>query len=257
MAVWARFQTKDGNTSFGTVANGQITEFSGDMFNNPTATGKTFAEADVKLLAPTQPTKILALWNNFKALGEKLGKAAPVHPLFLLKPVSSLAGPNDDIVRPKAYTGKIAYEGELCIVIGKKASNVSVEEAKDYIFGYTCINDVTAGELLNEDPNFAQWTRAKGYDTFSCIGPVIQTELDWASKNVVTMMGDQERQNYPLSDMIFNPYEQVSRISQDMTLNPGDCIAIGTSIGIGSIKDGAVTTVTIDGIGTLSNKLVG
>ena len=116
---------------------------------------------------------------------------------------------------------------------------------------------MTAGELLNEDPNFAQWTRAKGYDTFSCIGPVIQTELDWASKNVVTVMADQERQNYPLSDMIFNPYEQVSRISQDMTLNPGDCIAIGTSIGIGSIKDGAVTSVTIDGIGTLSNKLVG
>ena len=160
-------------------------------------------------------------------------------------------------MRPKAYTGKIAYEGELCIVIGKKASNVSVEEAKDCIFGYTIINDVTAGELLNEDPNFAQWTRAKGYDTFSCIGPVIQTELDWASKNVVTVMADQERQNYPLSDMIFNPYEQVSRISQDMTLNPGDCIAIGTSIGIGSIKDGAVTSVTIDGIGTLSNKLVG
>ena len=255
MALWARFKTKEGNVSFGSVANGQITEFSGDMFNGAVATGKSFAEADVTLLAPTQPSKILALWNNFRALGEKLGKAPPVHPLFLLKPVSSLVGPNDDILRPKAYTGKIAYEGELCIVIGKKASNVSIEEAKDCIFGYTCINDVTAGELLNEDPNFAQWTRAKGYDTFSCIGPMINTDLDWASKNVVTHMDGQERQNYPLADMIFNPYEQVSRISQDMTLNPGDCIAIGTSIGIGSIKDGASVTVTIDGIGTLVNKL--
>lgn len=256
MALWARFQTSEGNVGFGTVENGTITEFSGDMYNNPTATGKTFAESDVKLLVPNEPTKIIALWNNFHALGEKLGKAAPEHPLFLMKPLTSLNAQGEDIKRPAAYDGKIAYEGELCIVIGKEASNVSVEEAKDCIFGYTCINDVTAGQVLFADENFPQWTRAKGYDTFSCIGPVINTELDWASKNVVTTLDGVERQNYPLSDMIFDPYEQVSRLSQDMTLLPGDCIAIGTSIGIGSIKDGAVVEVSIDGIGTLSNKLV-
>lgn len=257
MALWARYKTKEGSIGFGTLENGQIAEYSGDMFSNPAKTGKTIAADSVTLLAPTEPSKIVALWNNFRALGEKLGKAAPEHPLFLLKPASSLAGPGDDIIRPKSYAGKIAYEGELCIVIGKKASNVSVAEAKKHIFGYTVINDVTAGEVLNADPNFAQWTRAKGYDTFSCIGPVINDDpnFDWKSKNVVTLMADQERQNYPLSDMIFDPFEQVSMLSQDITLMPGDVIAIGTSVGVGSIKDGATVRITIDGIGTLENKL--
>jgi 2-keto-4-pentenoate hydratase/2-oxohepta-3-ene-1,7-dioic acid hydratase in catechol pathway len=255
MTQWVRFRSSDGRVRFGTLADEWIVEHQGDLFDRPSATERKIPRETVKLLAPCLPTKVIALWNNFRALGAKLGKAAPVHPLFLIKPPSSLAGPDDLIRRPATYSGKIAYEGELAIVIGKTCANVSVDEAGKHIFGYTCINDVTAAELLNEDGNFQQWCRSKGFDTFSCLGPAITTGFDWALASVVTTMGGVERQNYPLSDMIFTPEEQVSRISQDMTLLPGDVIACGTSIGLGSIKDGATVEVFIEGIGTLTNSL--
>lgn len=255
MKSWIRFRLAHGQTGFGVLENKRVTEYEGDMFGEAVSTGKELSVDDITLLNPCVPTKVVALWNNFRALSEKLGKAAPSHPLFLIKPATSVIGSREPIQRPKAYNGKIAYEGELAIVIGKRCKNVSIEEADDHIFGYTCINDVTAGELLNEDPNFAQWCRSKGFDTFSCIGPVIQRDFDWRTAHVVTRLDGVERQNYPLADMIFSPAEQVSLISQDMTLMPGDVIACGTSIGIGSIKDGATVEVSIDGIGVLSNTL--
>jgi 2-keto-4-pentenoate hydratase/2-oxohepta-3-ene-1,7-dioic acid hydratase in catechol pathway len=141
-------------------------------------------------------------------------------------------------------------------VIGRRCSSVSVEEAEAAIFGYTCVNDVTAGELLQEDPNFPQWCRAKGFDTFGCLGPTIATGFDWRAARVITTLDGVERQNYPIDDMIFTPAEQVSLISHDMTLEPGDVIACGTSLGIGSIKDGAEVCVSIEGIGTLVNRLL-
>jgi 2-keto-4-pentenoate hydratase/2-oxohepta-3-ene-1,7-dioic acid hydratase in catechol pathway len=123
------------------------------------------------------------------------------------------------------------------------------------IFGYTCINDVTAIGVLDENPDFAQWCRSKGYDTFACIGPAINSDFDWAKARVVTRLDGVERQNYPLSDMIMPPTELVSRISGDMSLLPGDVIACGTSVGVGSIKEGSSVQVTIDGIGSLVNTL--
>ena len=255
MTSWIRFQLAHGHIGFGVLENDRITEYEGDMFGEPARSDNVFELEDVTLGSPCVPTKVVALWNNFRALSEKLGKTAPAHPLFLIKPPFSVIGPGESIRRPKGYTGKIAYEGELGIVIGKCCTNVSAEEADDYIFGYTCINDVTAVDLLSEDPNFAQWCRSKGFDTFSCIGPVIERGFDWRNASVVTRLDDVERQNYPLSDMIFTPAEQVSMISHDMTLMPGDVIACGTSIGVGSIKDGSVVEVSIDGIGALSNAL--
>jgi 2-keto-4-pentenoate hydratase/2-oxohepta-3-ene-1,7-dioic acid hydratase in catechol pathway len=201
------------------------------------------------------PSKIIALWNNFHALAVKLGKAAPKYPLFLIKPASCTVGPSEAIRRPAAYAGKISYEGELGIVIGKTCKNVSAQEAATYIFGYTCVNDVTASEVLNEDPNFAQWCRAKGYDTFGCIGPAITSDLEWSTLSVVTRVDGVERQNYPLRDMIFSPQELVSYLSHDMSLLPGDVIACGTSIGVGSVKDGSTVEIAIDGIGVLANRL--
>ena len=130
-----------------------------------------------------------------------------------------------------------------------------LSEAVNCIAGYTCVNDVTAVDLMNENADFVQWCRAKGSDTFGCIGPAIATQLDWRSARVVTRVDGVERQNYPLSDMIFSPDEQVSLLSRDMTLCPGDVIACGTSLGVGSIKDGATVDIEIDGIGTLSNRL--
>jgi 2-keto-4-pentenoate hydratase/2-oxohepta-3-ene-1,7-dioic acid hydratase in catechol pathway len=186
-----------------------------------------------------------------------LDKAAPSHPLFLIKPESCVIGPGEDIQRPLAYPGKIAFEGELGIVIGRRCKNVGAAEATEYIFGYTCVNDVTAAEVLNENGDFAQWCRSKGYDTFGCVGPAITTGFDWAAARVITRLDGVERQNYPLSDMIIPPAELVSFISHDMTLLPGDVIAVGTSLGVGSMKDGATVDVQIDGIGVLSNTVRG
>jgi 2-keto-4-pentenoate hydratase/2-oxohepta-3-ene-1,7-dioic acid hydratase in catechol pathway len=233
----------------------RIVEYEGDLFDQPEPTGRTIPREPITLLSPCAPTKIVALWNNFHALAAKLGKQVPVHPLFLIKPGSSVAGPGDPIRRPASYSGKIAYEGELGIVIGRHCKDVPESEAADYIFGYTCVNDVTAAEVLNEDVNFPQWCRAKGYDTFGCLGPVIVPDLDWSQARVITRVDGLERQNYALSDMIFSPTAQVSRISRDMSLLPGDVIACGTSLGVGSIKDGSTVEINIDAIGSLVNAL--
>jgi 2-keto-4-pentenoate hydratase/2-oxohepta-3-ene-1,7-dioic acid hydratase in catechol pathway len=255
MQRWVRYAAADGTEGFGTLEGDAILEHRGALFGDATATGRRIATASVRLLAPCNPGKVIALWNNFRALGEKLGKPAPSHPLFLIKPGTSVIGTGEAIRRPRTYAGKIAFEGELGIVIGRRCENVSTADAGSYIFGYTCVNDVTAAELIAEDPNFPQWCRAKGFDTFSCIGPAIAAGLDWTSARVVTTVGGAERQNYPISDMIFSPQEQVSRISGDMTLYPGDVIACGTSIGLGSMKDGATVVVSIEGVGELSNRL--
>jgi 2-keto-4-pentenoate hydratase/2-oxohepta-3-ene-1,7-dioic acid hydratase in catechol pathway len=253
MIRWGRFRLSDGRECFGVVEDGQILEYEGNLFDSPRPTGRTLAADSVNPLAPCAPSKIVAVWNNFHALAAKLGKAAPAHPLFFIKPSTSVAGPRDAIQRPIGYTGKIVYEGELGIVIGKACKNIAVQDAAACIFGYTCVNDVTAAEILTENADFAQWCRAKGYDTFGCLGPVITTGLNWSEASVVTRLDGVERQNYPLSDMILSPLELVSRISRDMSLLPGDVIACGTSLGVGSMKDGATVDIQIQGIGVLTN----
>jgi 2-keto-4-pentenoate hydratase/2-oxohepta-3-ene-1,7-dioic acid hydratase in catechol pathway len=252
---WARFQSHDIPVGFGILDGDRIAEYAGDMFAEPRPTGRSLALENCTLLAPCTPTKMVALWNNFRALAAKLGKQPPVHPLFLIKPASCIIGPNATIVRPTGYTGRIAYEGELGIVIGGRCKDVPPERASRFIFGYTCVNDVTAADVLNETPDFAQWCRSKGYDTFGCVGPVVITDLDWARARVITRLGESERQNYLLSDMILPPDELVSRISHDMTLMPGDVIACGTSLGVGSIRDGGDVEVIIDAVGSLKNTL--
>jgi 2-keto-4-pentenoate hydratase/2-oxohepta-3-ene-1,7-dioic acid hydratase in catechol pathway len=250
---WVRFRAA-GATGFGTFDGTRIATYTGDMFDRPQATGVTL-EGGFTLLSPCVPSKMVALWNNFRALAAKMGKPAPTHPLFLLKPGTSVIGPHEPIQRPTGYAGKIAYEGELGIVIGRRCKDVSVDDAPRHIFGYTCVNDVTAADVLNETPDFAQWCRSKGFDTFGSVGPAIVTEFDWSQARVVTRLGGVERQSYLLSDMIIPPLELVSRISHDMTLLPGDVIACGTSLGVGSIREGVDVEVRIDGIGSLFNAL--
>jgi 2-keto-4-pentenoate hydratase/2-oxohepta-3-ene-1,7-dioic acid hydratase in catechol pathway len=155
---------------------------------------------------------------------------------------------------PKSYGGKVIYEGELGIVIGRRLSQASEADAEAGIFGYTCINDVTAIEIIARDPGFAQWTRAKSFDTFGVFGPVIATGIDPSTLIVKTILNDQERQNYPVADIIFPPAKLVSLISHDMTLEAGDVIACGTSVGVGSMKPGSTVSIVIDGIGTLTNR---
>jgi 2-keto-4-pentenoate hydratase/2-oxohepta-3-ene-1,7-dioic acid hydratase in catechol pathway len=252
---WARYRSSRGRSGFGAVEGAHIAEYEGELFGASRPTGLTLARDTCALQSPCLPSKIVALWNNFNELAVRLGKSAPTHPLFLIKPATSVVGPGEPIRRPSGYTGKIAYEGELGIVIGKLCKDIAPQEAGDYIFGYTCVNDVTASGELNENPDFAQWCRSKGHDTFGCIGPVIATELDWPQARVITRLDGVERQNYPLSDMIMAPVELVSLLSRDMSLLPGDVIACGTSVGVGAIKEGCTVEVEISGIGTLTNIL--
>jgi 2-keto-4-pentenoate hydratase/2-oxohepta-3-ene-1,7-dioic acid hydratase in catechol pathway len=255
MTQWVRFRSAEGRVGFGRLELDQIREHAGDLFGASSATGKKYPLAAVTLLSPVVPSKIVALWNNFHALAKKIDKPIPKYPLFFIKPTSCAIGPGEPIRRPAAYAGKIVYEGELGIVIGKRCANVSIEDAAAHVLGYTCVNDVTAIDLLYEDPNFAQWTRAKSCDTFGCLGPAITSDFDWQSCHVITRLDGVERQNYPLKDMVFSPLELVSRVSHDLSLMPGDVIACGTSLGVGSIKDGTTVEISIEGIGVLANTL--
>jgi 2-keto-4-pentenoate hydratase/2-oxohepta-3-ene-1,7-dioic acid hydratase in catechol pathway len=255
MSCWARYRSLDGRLGFGAFGGSNIAEYQGDLFDAPRPTGATLGRVDFTLQSPCVPSKIVALWNNFHALAAKAGKQAPVRALYFIKPSTSVIGPHEPIRRPTGYQGKIAFEGELGIVIRRRCRDVPVSDVGDYIFGYTCVNDVTAIEVLEENADFAQWCRCKGYDTFGCLGPVIVTDFDWSRAHVTTKLDGVERQNYPLSDMIVSPERLVSQISHDMTLLPGDVIACGTSLGVGSIRDGSTVEVNIDGIGSLINAL--
>ena len=250
---WIRFRHK-GGAHFGTLDGDTISVHSGDMFAGAKPTGEKVALSAVEVMTPTDAGKYICLWNNFRALAAKLGNPIPEEPLYLLKPATSYLAHGQTIRRPKSYAGKVVYEGELGIVIGKKATNVSEAEAKDCIFGYTCINDVTAADIIGKDKTFAQWVRAKGFDTFGVFGPVVATGIDPSGASVRTVLNGDERQNYPIADMIFPPAKLVSLISADMTLMPGDVVACGTSLGVGTMKEAKNTVdVTIEGIGTLSN----
>ncbi len=253
MTRWIRFSDR-GVVGFGTLEGGQIAVHQGDLYENPRPTGQTVELAAVRVLTPTVPGKMVALANNFRALVAKLNQPVPAEPLYFLKANNSFLAHGETIRRPASYAGKVVYEGELGIVIGRRCSGVAEADAAAHIFGYTCVNDVTAAEILNKDPGFAQWTRAKGFDTFGVFGPVIATGLDPLKLSVRLVLNGEERQNYPVSDMIFPPAALVSLVSQDMTLEPGDVIACGTSVGVGSMKPGSEVAVTIDGIGTLANR---
>jgi len=251
---WIRFRHR-GATGFGVLTASEIAVHAGEMFGAAKPSGELLALKDVELLAPTEPTKIVALWNNFHALAAKLNAPEPPEPLYLLKAPTSVTAPGAVIERPACYDGKTTYEGELGIVIGKTCSAVAPDEADDFIFGYTCVNDITANDILGRDPTFAQWARSKGIDGYGPFGPVIVAGVDPATLVVRTILNGEERQNYPVADMIFTAQELVSKISHDMTLLPGDLIACGTSIGVGVMKQPVNTvTVAIDGIGELTNQ---
>lgn len=253
MTHWIRF-AENGVPGFGQLDGATVDVYSGDMFDSPQPTGRTVALAAVTLLVPAAAGKMVALWNNFHALAAKLGNPVPAEPLYFIKGNGSYLASGEPIRRPPSYGGKVIFEGELGIVIGRTCRAVSEADAPAHIFGYTCINDVTAVDILNKDATFAQWTRAKSFDTFGVFGPVVATGLDPLQLSVRTVLDGQERQNYPVADMVFPPARLVSLISQDMTLDPGDVIACGTSIGVGSMKAGSTVAVTIDGIGTLVNR---
>ena len=182
-----------------------------------------------------------------------VGPCMPAEPLFFIK-ASNTCLPSGGVIRkPASYDGRVIYEAELGVVIGKTCSQVSEEEATDHIFGYTCFNDVTALSLLDADPTFPQWVRAKGFDSFGVFGPVIDTQVDPDGLTIRAELNGRERQNYPVNELFYSPRELVSHISKNMTLLPGDIIACGTGPGALPMKSGMTIDVIIDPIGRLSN----
>ena len=251
---WLRFEL-DGAPAFGTLsADGtQVQVHQGEMFGASQPDGRCLPVASLRWLTPCVPGKIIALWNNFRAAADKNQWATPAEPLYLLKASSSALAHGAPIPVPSAYDGRVSYEGELAVVIGRRARRVSLADAPQHIFGYTCANDVTAMELITRDGSFAQWVRAKSMDGFGVFGPVIDTDIDPSKVNLVTRVGGRERQNYPLADMFFSPADLVHRLSADMTLEPGDVIMCGTSLGVLPMKPGTLVEVEIPGIGVLAN----
>ena len=252
MANWVRFN-RNGETGTGTLNGDEISICSNDLFDAAEFTGETVALSAVQLLAPFKPNSILALWNNFHERAEAEGQTIPETPLYFMKPVSSIIGPGETIYRPRGHSGRVIFEAELGIVIGSQCSQITAEQADAHIFGYTCVNDVTAIEFLFADKAFQQWTRSKGYDTFTPIGPCINTDIDPAGLNVLAIQGEETRQNYPVSDMIYSPRQIVAMLSEYQTLVPGDLICCGTSVGARTMKPASQIEISIPGIGSLVN----
>jgi 2-keto-4-pentenoate hydratase/2-oxohepta-3-ene-1,7-dioic acid hydratase in catechol pathway len=247
--AWARIKTANGSVVCGIVQGDKLHPMAelGSAF----PAGAPFPIRGACLLAPCVPTKFIGLWNNYHAPAARNGWAIPTHPLYFLKPASSIAGDGAEVVLSHS-AGRVVFEGELGIVMGALCHNATEAEAEAAIFGYTCINDLTSLDILNADPAFPQWTRAKGFDGFGVIGPVIATDLTWRDLTIRTLVNGRERQSYPASDMILSPTDIVRHLSHDMTLLPGDVIAVGTSIGSRPVKAGDVVTVVIDGIGAVT-----
>lgn len=250
---WARGIGPDGQETVGIIEAGSLHPRS--ALGSDEGTGAPIPLADLTLLPPVMPGKFIGLWNNFKAAAEKQGNEHPEHPLWFFKADTSLAGPGDEVVLPAA-AGRVVFEGELGIVIGTVCKSATAEEAEAAIFGYTCVNDLTSLDVLTADPSFPQWTRAKSFDGFGVIGPVIETQVDPAELTVTVQVNGRERQSYPAADMILPPARIVELLSRDMTLNPGDVIACGTSLGARPVRAGQEVAVVIEGIGSVAVTLV-
>ncbi|GEB46035.1 2-hydroxyhepta-2,4-diene-1,7-dioate isomerase [Microbacterium testaceum] len=247
----ARFSYQDA-LRYGIVDDGELVVLAGDpMFAGFETTGERVPLADAALLAPVIPrSKVVCIGKNYHDHAAEMGGEAPAEPLMFLKPNTSVIGPNDVIVRPTSLSSHTDYEGELAVVIGRIAKNVSAERASDYIFGYTVANDITARDLQRTD---GQWSRAKGFDTFCPVGPVIETDLDLDSAAITTRVNGEVRQQGPVSDMIHGIGALVAYASAVFTLLPGDLILTGTPAGVGPFEAGDTVEVEVSGIGILRN----
>jgi 2-keto-4-pentenoate hydratase/2-oxohepta-3-ene-1,7-dioic acid hydratase in catechol pathway len=216
-------------------------------------TGEQLQLADVRLLAPVIPrSKVVCVGRNYRAHAEELGNEVPKEPLIFLKPNTSVVGPRDGIVYPE-QTNDLHFEGELAIVIGRICRDLPRERAEEVIFGYTIANDVTARDLQKSD---GQWARAKGYDTFCPLGPWISTDLDVADARVTTTLNGEPRQDGRTSQFIFDIPEVLAYITSFTTLLPGDVVLTGTPAGVGPMLPGDEVAISVEGLGTLTNKVI-
>ena len=252
----ARFSADDG-VAFG-VVDGEpgeelVTRIAGHPFGEIQLTGEPRPLADVRLVAPVLPSKVVAVGRNYADHAAELGNEVPAEPLIFLKPSTSIIGPHETIAYPEELSKRVDYEGELAVVIGRLCRQVPEERAMEVIYGYTIANDVTARDLQKSDP---QWTRGKGFDTFCPMGPWITTDLDVSDLAISTTLGGEVKQSARTSQFIFGIPHLIAYISQVMTLLPGDVILTGTPAGVGPMSVGDQVSVTVEGIGTLTNRVV-
>lgn len=247
-----RFSHK-GETFYGVLREENLSRVHGPVFGDFTVGPETLPVGEVTLLAPAEPSKIVAVGINYRDHALERGRSLPEEPLLFLKPPSAVIGPNDIILYPK-MSKRVDYEGELALVIKTTTRNLDDgEPVEDHILGYTCFNDVTARDLQDKD---VQFTRAKSFDTFAAIGPCLVTDLDPADVKIKTFLNGKLRQSSSTRNLIFPVAFLVRHISRIMTLNPGDVITTGTPAGIGPMQPGDKVDVQIEGIGTLSNTVL-
>ena len=249
MARLIRFEQAD-RIAYGRLDGDTVRVLSGDLFGNREESGETLPLSDVKLLAPCQPTKVICVGFKYRDHAEEFNTPIPEVPNIFMKPLSALTGPEAPVFFPK-MSKQMDYEAEMVMVIGQKARHVSVEDAPNYVLGYTIGNDVTARDL--QDPT-KQWTVCKGFDTFAPIGPWIETAVDpKAGLDISCWVNGERRQHSNTKHLIFDVPYLVSYLSQAMTLEPGDVIFTGTPSGIGPVNPGDVMEIRIQGIGSLFN----
>lgn len=250
----ARFSKGDG-VAFGVLEEGEqvIARVAGHPFGGIEFTGERYPLAEVRLVAPMLPSKVIAIGKNYADHAREMGGEAPAEPVVFLKPSTSVIGPGDPIAYPEKLSQRVDYEGELAVVIGRLCRDVPAERAKDVVFGYTCANDVTARDLQSRD---GQWSRAKGFDTFCPLGPWIETSLDPADLALTTTLNGELRQSARTSQLLHDVPALIAYVSAVMTLLPGDVILTGTPAGVGPMSVGDEVSVGIEGIGTLTNRVI-
>jgi 2-keto-4-pentenoate hydratase/2-oxohepta-3-ene-1,7-dioic acid hydratase in catechol pathway len=256
----ARFAKGDG-VAYGVVegesGGGQtIVELYGHPFGVDPAgvrlTGQRYPLAEVRVLAPVLPSKVVAVGKNYAGHAREMGSEPPQEPVLFLKPSTSVTGPGDRIAYPVKLTDRVDYEGELAVIIGRLCRDVPKERAEDVIFGYTCANDVTARDLQARD---GQWTRAKGFDTFCPLGPWMETGTNPADLGITTTVNGDVRQHARTSELLWDVPSLIEYVSSVMTLLPGDVLLTGTPEGVGPLTDGDEVSVTVESIGTLTNRV--
>jgi 2-keto-4-pentenoate hydratase/2-oxohepta-3-ene-1,7-dioic acid hydratase in catechol pathway len=237
----------------GIVSGDTVREISGDIFGQWKPASRSWPLTAVKLLPPVAPSKIVCLGRNYKEHAAEFGNPLPKDPIIFLKPPTSLLAPGDPIILPPSST-RVDFEGELAVVMSKTCFHLREgEDVRPYILGYTCLNDVSARDLQSADK---QWTRAKSFDTFCPLGPVIETEFEVASNEVETLLNGVRKQHSALTEMVFPVDVIIHFVAEVMTLLPGDVVATGTPAGVGPMKPGDVVEVNITGIGSLLNPVV-
>jgi len=241
-----------GETRWGVLDDEHIEPLDGSPLEGPAATGARITLSSVQLLPPCLPSKILGVGTNYRAHAQEMGKPIPDEPLLFMKPPSALVGHGQPIVRP-AGSWRVDFEGELAVIMGRRARRVREAEALDHVFGFTVCNDVTVRDLQKKD---GQFTRAKGFDSFCPVGPWVTVGLDPSNLRVRTWQNGALKQDSTTGDLIFSVARVIEVASRVMTLEPGDVITTGTPSGVGPIAPGDVIEIEVEGIGRLSNPVV-